>query len=227
MKKVIVLFGLLIISHFTSICQINEDRKLPPFDKLNVSSEVKVFMTKGNEEKVKIVATNISLSDIETSVNGKTLQIELSRGIHIDANVELYLTFKEIRDIKVGASGSISIQSPLVGDKVVLKASTNGQLESELNLKTVDVKVGEGGVVRLSGKTGSIDAKISTGGIISALELQSDSTYVRVGSAGVAKITAVYLLDAVIRTGGTLTYSGKPKESKIKKGIGATVNLIE
>jgi hypothetical protein len=226
MKKIVVA-GLLIISYLASTGQTTEERSLLSFDKLKVSCEVKVFMTKGSEEKMKIVVNGIELSDVLTTVNGKTLEIELSRGIHMGASVEIFLTYKEIRDINVGASGRVSLQNSINGDKVVLDANTNGEIVAELNLKTVDVKVGQGATVRLSGKTGSIDASINTKGILSALDIESDSTYVRVGSAGIAKVKAIYLLDANVRTGGTLTYTGKPKETKIKTGIGTTVNALE
>ena len=227
MKRMIFLLSLLIGSYINAISQTTEERKLESFDKLKIASDVKVFLTKGTEEKVKIVVTGIDLSDIETTVNGKTLQIELSRGIHKDASIELYVTYKEIRDINVGASGRLSVQNPLDGDKVVLIANTNGEIDTELNLKTVDVKVGQGAVIRLRGKTGSIDAKVTTKGMLSALDIQSDSTYVQVGSAGIAKVTAIYLLDASVGMAATLTYSGTPKQKMIKSGIGATVNAIE
>jgi hypothetical protein len=227
MMKKLIFLGVLMINYLNLFCQTNEERNLSPFDKLKVSSEVNVYLSKGQEEKLKIVALGVELSDIETTVTGKTLQIELTRGIHVDTHVEIYLTYKEIRDISVGSSGKVSVQNTIVGDKVTLDAYTNGELDAELNLKTADIKIGQGAVVRLKGKLGSMDAKVSTGGILSALDIQTDSSYVRVGSAGTAKINAVYLLDAEIRTGGTLTYSGKPKDTKIKTGLGATVNVLE
>lgn len=227
MKKITFLICFLTISQIALFAQSSEDRNLPSFDKLVVSCEVKVFLIKGYEEKAKINVSNISIADVETTVNGKTLTIELSRGIHKDANVEIYLTYKELRDINVGASGSVSVQNPIEGDRIVLNANTNGELQAEINLKAVDIKVGQGAVVRLSGRTGSMDAKVSTKGILSALDLQSDSTYVQVGSGGLAKVNAISLIDANIKTGGTLTYSGTPKDPKIKKGIGATVTVLE
>lgn len=227
MMKKIIFLSALILNCLNLFSQTTEERNLSPFDKLKVSSEVKVYLSKGQEEKLKIVASGIELSDIEITIEGKTLQIELTRGIHVDAHVEIYLTYKEIREITVGSSGRVSVQNTIVGDKVTLNANTNGELDAELNLKTADIKIGQGAVIRLTGKLGSMDAKISTGGILSASDIQTDSSYVRVGSAGTAKINAVYLLDADIRTGGTLTYSGKPKDTKIKTGLGATVNVLE
>lgn len=207
--------------------QSTEERKLQPFDKLDVAGDVKVFLTRSSEEEVKIVAINIEVADIITTIEGKTLKIELSRGIHKDASVEVWVSYKEMRDITVSSSGRLSMQNSLDGDKVVLNANTNGEIDAELNLATVDVTVNNGGTIRLSGKTGSVDAKVSTKGILSALELKSDSTYVQVGTAGIAKVFAANLLDANVKFGATLTYSGSPKQKSIKSGIGATVNEIE
>ncbi len=227
MKKIGILLSFIALSILSVNSQNTEERKVSSFDKLKVSSELKVYLTKGVEEKVKVVASGIDIKDVLTEVIGKTLEIELSRGIFLNANIEVYITYKEIRDINVGASGRVSVQEPLTGDKVILNANTNGELTADLNLRTVDVKVGQGATVRLNGKTGSIDARINTGGILAAIDLQADSIYVRVGSAGTAKVRASYLLDANVRTGGTLTYTGKPINKTISTGIGATINEVE
>jgi hypothetical protein len=227
MKKSLSILSLVLVASLFAFGQKTEERVLNPFDKLKVSSEVKVFLSKGNEDKVKIVASGIDPSEVETTINGKTLQIALKRGIYIEVNVEIFLTYKEIREITVGSSGRVSVQNPLAGDKMVLTANTNGELDAELMLKTADIRVGQGAVIRLKGKIGSIDAKVSTGGILTALDIQSDSTYVRVNSAGTAKVNALFLLDANVRTGGTLTYSGSPKTCTINSGLGASVNVLE
>lgn len=226
MKRIVIITGFILVNYFT-YSQQTEERKLSSFDKVNVLSEVNVYMNKGTEENVKVSAYGIDLAEVETIINGKTLQIQLTRGVQKNAKIDIYVTYKEVRDLSVAAAGKISVQDTLKGDKVVLNAITNGEIDSELNLKTVDINIGQGGVVRLTGKVGSIDAKLSTGGILSAIDLQSDSTYVKVSSTGNAKVTANSLLDADVKTGGNLTYAGKPSQKNIKKGFGTTVTSID
>jgi hypothetical protein len=226
MKKIII-FCLLTVSYLNLLAQTNEERKLSAFDKIVISSDIKVYLTKGTEEKVKVKVSGIDLSEIQTKISGKTLEIDFSRGVHMDAVAELYVTFKEIRNITVGAAGKLSIDSPLVGDKVVFEVNTKGEIDVEIKLNTVDIIASQGGTIRISGTTGSIDAKVSTRGIISATELISDNTYIQVGSAGIAKIYAKNILDANVSLGGTLTYSGHPKDKNIKTSLGATINEIE
>ncbi len=227
MKKVIVIIGFFITSHLSAYSQQSEDRKLSSFDKVSVLSEVNVYMTKGVAESVKINASGIGLNDVQTIVNGKTLQIELSRSFQKGTKVEIYLTYKEVREINVASAGKVSVQDTLVGDKVVLNVITSGELDSELKLKTIDVKVGQSGIIRLKGKVGSMDAKVTTGGILSAFDLLSDSTYVKVSSTGIAKVFVNSLLDADLKTGGNLSYTGKPKQKVIKTGIGTTITSVD
>lgn len=226
MKRILIITGFIIANYF-SYSQQTEERKLTSFDKVNVLSEVNVFMNKGTEEKVKVSVYGIDITDVETIINGKTLQIQLTRGVQKNARIDIYVTYKEIRDLSVAAAGKISVQDTLKGDKVVLNAITNGEIDSELKLNTVDINIGQGGVVRLTGKVGSIDANLTTGGILSAIDLQSDSTYVKASSTGNAKVTANSLIDADIRTGGNLTYAGKPVQKNIKKGFGSSVTSID
>jgi len=226
MKQILIITGFIIANYFSYSQQI-EERKLTSFDKVNVLSDVNVYMNKGKEEKVNVTAYGIDLKDVETIINGKTLQIQLTRGVQKNARIDIYITYKEVRDLSVAAAGKISVQDTLKGDKVVLNAITNGEIDSELKLKTVDINIGQGGVVRLTGKVGSIDAKLSTGGILSAIDLLSDSTYVKVSSTGNAKVTANSLLDADVKTGGNLTYAGKPVQKNIKKGFGSSVTSID
>jgi len=227
MKKVIVIIGFFVTSHLSVYSQQSEDRKLSSFDKVSVLSEVNVYMTKGVSESVKINASGIGLNDVQTIVNGKTLQIELSRSFQKGAKVEIYLTYKEVREINVASAGKVSVQDTLVGDKVVLNVITSGELDSELKLRTIDVKVGQSGIIRLKGKVGSMDAKVTTGGILSAFDLLSDSTYVKVSSTGTAKVFVNSLLDADLKTGGNLSYTGKPKQKVIKTGIGTTITSVD
>lgn len=210
-----------------SFGQSIEERKVSAFDKINVDGNIKVFMKKGAEEKVKLVVSGIDLKNVITNVNGKTLEVVYNNGLYMDASTELYITYKEIREITVGASGKVSLQDTLTGDKVVFTAGSKGEITASLNLRTADVKVGQGASVRLKGKIGSIEVKANTKGIFAANDLQSDSTYVDAGSAGIVKVKAIFLLDANLSTGATLTYSGNPKNKSIKTGLGVTVNEIK
>ena len=203
-----------------------EERKISAFDKLFVSNEMKVYLIKGNEEKLKIAATGIDMSDIHSKINGKTLELEFSRGLFKEANVEVYITYHELREINASSSSKISVQDTIQGDKIIISASSGSEVCVGVHLKTADLKVSQGATIRLSGKISSYEAKVSTGGILAASDLKADSTFLNVNSAGIAKIFSTQLIDASVRTGSTLTITGNPKNKVISKGLGVTINEL-
>jgi hypothetical protein len=223
MKKTFALLSLLIGFAIITLAQTESTRSLPFFDKLKVTNQVSVFLTHGDELSARILSTGISMDDVITEVTGKTLEITLRRGVYKDVTIDVFLTYSQLRDIYVSASGRLSFQDTLIGDKLVVNATTNGEINAIVDLRTLDVSADKGGLARISGKLGAYEARISTGGNLSALELQADSAFVTVSTKGIAKITAKELVEANVRTGATLTLTGSPNQKKIKTGLGATV----
>lgn len=206
-----------------TIAQPTNVRELPFFDKLKVTNQINVILSHGEELSARIEAKGIPLEDVITEVTGKTLEITLKRGVYTDIHVDVFVTYIELRDIYASASGRLSFQDTIKGDKLVANATTNGEINATVDLRTLDVSADKGGLVRLNGNLGSYEARISTAGNLSALELNADSAFVTVSSRAVAKVTAKELIDAHVRSGATLTLTGKPKEKKIKTGLGAKV----
>ena len=224
MKRYVVLILLFSSLAFTVYCQNSEQRELPFFDKLKVTNQIKVYLTHGNENKARIVSSGVQFDDIITEVEAKTLEITFGRGLYKDVSVEVYLTYKELRDIYVSASGRASFQNELSGDKVVFNANTNGAIEATVDLRTSDIVVNKAGSIRLDGNLGTFEAKVSSAGVLTTSNLIADSVYVTVKTKGLAKISAKELLEANVRTGGTLSLTGQPKNKSIKTGFGGIVN---
>ncbi len=220
MKNFLVLF--LIACSITTYSQKVHEKELEHFDKIRITNQVKVFLSPGEKESIRIQATGIDFNDIIAEVTGKTLEIGFKRGVHKDAEVDIYLTYTNLRDIHVSASGRASFQKPLTGEKIVFRAHTSGEIDATVNLTTFDVVASKGGIVHLKGKAQSYEAKISLGATLSALDLEVDTAYLKIGSKGVGKVNATKLVDASVRSGATLTLTGNPKR-KIKTGLGATI----
>lgn len=222
-KAALFLITISAISFISLKAQNIEERKLQPFDKVRITNEIQVYLTKGDVESARIEATGIALDDVITEVKAKTLEITLKRGVYKNVKVDVYLTYTEIRDLYVSSSGRAGVQSVITGDKVVLSATAGGQIDADVDLRTADISVAKGASVRLGGKLGSYEAKIASGAILSAYEVAADSAFVNVNSKGVAKVAANYLLEANVRSGASLTINNTPKEKRIKTGVGASI----
>lgn len=226
MKRIIMLLALCTLCStitFTFSQTSSTLREVPAFDKLRVTSKINVYATRGDVGSVKVVASGIDIDKVVIEVVEKDLNISLSRGIYKDYNVDIYLIYTDLQEVFVNSSGRVSFQDMLVGDKVVLEVGTNSTIDTKVELASLDLIASNGGSIRLEGEVGTYKAKVKTAGILSALDLLADSVFLSVGSKGMAKVMAKELLDAKVRFGGSLIYSGNPKQKKIETGFGTTV----
>lgn len=222
MKRILTItFGILMAG--LSMAQNDEVRELPFFDKIKVSGQVKVFLEKGDREMATIKASDIVVSDITVEVVGKTLEIKLKKDSKKQAKAEVFVKYRELRDVSVAAAAYVSMNDTLKVDKLVLNVITTSEFDSDIIANTIDVKVGQGSSVRLRGSVQNYEASVSTKGILSALELKADSAFVTVGSGAIAKIYAKELIEAKVRAAGNLTYTGNPMQKNIKTSIGSSV----
>lgn len=222
MKRLLTItFGILLSG--LAVAQNVEQRELPFFDKIRVSGEIKVFIEKGDKEMATIKANEILVSDIILEVVGKTLEIKLKKDSKKQAKAEVFVKYRELRDVSVAAAAYVSMNDTLKVDKLVLNVITTSEFDSDIIANTIDVKVGQGSSVRLRGTVQNYEATVNTKGILSALELKADSAFVTVGTGAIAKIYAKEFIEANVRPVGNLTYSGEPKQKNIKTSIGSTV----
>lgn len=201
----------------TAVYTLNE------FDKLRVWGEFKVFLVKGDSLSAKVETQGIPASDIAINVIGKTLEVKLKGKLYDRVSASVYITYNELRDISVSAAASVSFQDTLKAEKVSINVNTSSEFDGALIAQTADITVGQGSTVRLRGSVSSYEVKVNTGGILSAIDLISPQTYVKVNTGATAKVYASTLIDANVSTGGSLTYTGNPEQKKIKTLVGATI----
>jgi hypothetical protein len=222
MKRVISVLCLALVS-ISGFAQQTAVYTLNEFDKLRVWGEFKVFLVKGDSLSAKVETQGIPASDIAINVIGKTLEVKLKGKLYDRVSASVYITYNELRDISVSAAASVSFQDTLKAEKVSINVNTSSEFDGALIAQTADITVGQGSTVRLRGSVSSYEVKVNTGGILSAIDLISPQTYVKVNTGATAKVYASTLIDANVSTGGSLTYTGNPEQKKIKTLVGATI----
>ena len=222
MKRAIFTICIVLVS-FGGFAQQSASYTVNDFDKLKVWGEFKVFLTKGDTLTARVQTQGIPSSDIVIETNNKTLEVKLKGKLYDKVSATVFITYKELREISVSAAAIVSLQDTLKADKLTLTVNTSSEFDGGLVAETADISVGQGATVRLRGKVNSYEANVNTGGILSAIDLISPKTYVKVSSGANAKVYASKLLEANVRTGGNLTYTGSPEQKNIKTFIGASI----
>lgn len=220
-KRLITIVGILLSG--LVLAQNTDVREITPFDKIKVSGEVKVYVEKGDRESVTVKTNEIPTSDIISEIKNKTLEIRLKNNLYKNVKAEVYVTYRELRDIHVSGAAYVSVNDTLMVDKLTLTVKTSSEFDGTLMANTADLRVTQASTARLRGKVNNYEAQASTGGILAALELQSDSTFVKVSSGATAKVYASELLDAKIQTGGSLVHTGGAKQKNVKSFLGSKV----
>ncbi|QKG79879.1 head GIN domain-containing protein [Tenuifilum thalassicum] len=222
MKRLFLISGLL-MAYSLIFAQNTAEYKLNDFTKIRAWGEFKVYLVKGDELKARVVTKGMPASDITINVKGNTLEIMLKGKIYESVNADIYVTYNQINKISLSAASSVSIQDTLKAENLTIDVNTSSELDGAIQAESAEFTVGQGSTLRLRGDVKSFEAKVNTGGILSALDLASEKAYVKVSTGGIAKVKAIKELEAKVRTGGSLTYTGNPELKDIKTFIGAKV----
>lgn len=225
--KTITAFLLLTCAAVTVLYSQNsqDNRTLKPFNKIRVIGNINVYVSTDTCFVAMVETSGIESNQIISEVEDSMLTVMLSKGMHRDYSVDLYLSCGQIVDAYVKSGGRISFQDTLVGTSAVLTAGINATVDASVRLSSVDVVSENGGIVNIRGNAVRVNARVRTGGTLSALQLASDTAHVSVSTKGLAKVNVSKFIDASIRSAATLTLIGNPASKKIQTGVGAT--LIE
>jgi hypothetical protein len=226
-KFIIAAVQIFLLFPIFGLSQEVREIELTPFNKLKVSGKIVVFATQGDKPMAKIVVTGIPLENVIVNSSDNTLEFKLKIGIQKKPVVEVYLTYVNIEEVTVSTFGKVSFQGLVTGDKVVFQTNSGGVIDADVKFNDSNFKVDKGGSILIGGTIGKYKADISFAGNLSALDLKADSVYLNVSTKGIAKVNASKLIEANIKTKGTLTYTGNPNTKNIKSSKGVTVTELE
>jgi len=217
MRKIIIPALVLLISIISLTAQ-----SLPPFERLILTGNLSVLLVEGERENLDI---KNDAEQVEFKVEGRTLNIIAKDLIRYNKTptVKLVVTYTTIREIKAHAGAAVYSDQVLEIDALKLKFTSGAVGEITAYTQTLITSVSEGGTLELSGSTNFHEAKATTGGALVAYDLDCQEVLVRANTGGSAKLLASESIDATAKTGGSISYKGKPKKVREKDGLSGTI----
>ncbi len=222
MKKIALVFTL-----FCSIAFSQETvtKKFGDFNELKVYNGLTVEIQKSNTSKIEISGSQSS-DVIVKNVDG-VLKIRLripDSFIAKDVKVRLFYENLNVLDAN---EGSTIVSKELIKQKhLEVRVQEGAKINLKVSTKHLNVKAVSGGIIKLLGKTRNQIIEATTGGIYKSFNLISEETTVVAASGANVKINTTELLDAKVRSGGTILYKGKPEILKTKKVIGGSIKSV-
>lgn len=227
MKSILVFSGLAFL--FLQSCMIDVfdesiygegpvetiERNIGNFTGIKVSAGIDVYLTQGDNTRVKVVADENLHKVIETEIRGNVLHVYSDINIRRAKSKKVYVTCKEIEELGVSSAGNLTGQNKIVSDFLDISLSSAGDLDIEVEAKRIECSISSSGNARLSGSADELYARLSSAGNLKAYELITKKCKVRVSSAGDAKIHVTEELDASVSSAGNVYYMGDPKIKNI------------
>lgn len=184
------------------------------FTKLEVSSNVKVFLNQSPTQKVSIKAPQNIIDLLKTEVSGNEWDIEFDRCVKTETPIEIYVEVAELSEININGSGDITSSTTFSNDQLELSIDGSGSMQLLLAVKELKSDISGSGDIKLSGNTKLHEIEINGSGDVEAYELRSDETEVEINGSGDVKVNVSYALDVDINGSGDVYYKGEVKDMK-------------
>ena len=170
------------------------------------------YTASGDTEKLKVQVEDGKL---------KVSRVDISDGWKNRAYVTVWYT--DIRSLSASAGAQVAHEGTLNAGDFELSFDTGANGELTLDAQSLDVNVGEGGVLRLEGAARVVEATSTTGGILKARDLIAHRVYVSANTGASATVHATEEIDANASLGGSVSYTGDPAIVKVKESLGGSV----
>jgi hypothetical protein len=226
MKYLITLF--FVLSIYFANAQQSLTREIESFSKIEVFGNVNVELKQNTEESVKIKTNKIDPDKIIVKVSNNTLKISLKSNLFDeDVKVKVYVSYKEITEIRSDASAEIKILNKFEGNYLAATAANGGRIIMKVKLDSVDLKLFQGAHIDISGSCMKQSSYVNTGSVLSASNLECDEVDIRMNTKANAEIVANKRIEAKVNSGSKLSFFGKPIEEILKTTLGGNITKWE
>lgn len=221
MKKVFILFSLIVTSTFNAQ-EVSKD--LTRFNEVKVYDRISAELVPSDRNYIEISGKRSA--EVEVIQKNDELKVrmpltKLLKGEEI--SVRIYFT-QPLEEIEAFEGSLITSEKLIKADDLEITAKEGSQINLEIQVEELDVKVVTGAEIMLKGTViGEMEAEISTGGVLDAKNLKTKRTEVSINAGGEAEVNATDFVKARTKAGGTIHIYGKPAKIDQQTFAGGTI----
>jgi hypothetical protein len=206
---------LLITASFSTLtlkAQETKNISLSNVSGVSVHAGIDLFITQGNSESAKIVASSDFINEVVVENSGGNVKVTWkdNKGSSIWKNksAKVYITYKKLNSISASSGSNLKTENTLKTDALDVKVSSGANLTASISCKDLQVKTSSGANATLNGTTTNMDVKSSSGATLKAFDLTSDYANVTASSGADIKINVAKGLETTSSSGGSIRYKG-------------------
>jgi hypothetical protein len=202
-----------------------EQRPVSGFNAVVLSGAGDLRIEVGSQESLKIEADDNVIPQIRSDVENGRLKIGFERGVSVHSKVPIryWLTVKDIKEVDLSGSGTISTAS-LQADQMEVRLSGSGEINfDKLSGNKLVAHISGSGDISIPGEVDSQEVHIAGSGDYKAEDLHSRTASVSISGSGDSKLWVTDTLSASIAGSGDVEYYGEPKVTKSVAGSGELI----
>ena len=222
LSNTIVLLFALVFNTLAQEPDHTQIRKVGSFDKIKASKGINVTLIEGDKEEVDVHIKNGEITDVITEVKNRKLTVKMKTKIYKDVHVQVYVTYKHLREIEAGSGATIDAENTIYAESLKLRAGTEANLLLDVDVNNLEVD-GSACKIELEGKTKFQEVSIGTGGKYLAYNLESNETYAKATLGSSVEVTANDRISGTAGSGGVIYYMGDPNKVEKKENTGGKV----
>jgi len=197
-------------------------RKVGSFDKVKASKGINVTLIEGDKEEVDVHIKNAEVTDVITTVKNRKLTVKMKTKIYKDMAVQVYVTYKRLREIEAGSGATIDAENTIYAESLKLHAGTESNLLLDVDVNNLEVS-GSTCKIEIEGKTKYQEVNIGTGGKYHGFNLESTETYAKSTLGSIVEVSAEERLSGTAGSGGVVYYRGEPNKIEKSENTGGKV----
>ena len=193
-------------------------RNVGEYDKISVSGAFNVSLIHGKEGEINIKIEDNLLEYLITEVKGDKLILKWKKNVNISTKKGVYIVvpFTDIDSVSLLGSGEIISTDKITTTNFKTYLSGSGDINLDVNTKTVKVTVTGSGDVNLSGKTNSINIDVTGSGDVNSYTLKAETANAKVTGSGDIMVFVSDNLTARVTGSGDIIYAGNPNHQNFK-----------
>lgn len=219
---------------FLSISAVNilaqSTREISNFDRISVSSSVKVELIKADAPKLEYKMTSGSDEKLITEVKNNRLIIKIKNGMfnrnnNTKANVKVYYT--SLSGIELSAGSAVKSSGTIKSDKLIVDASSGARADLDVEAAAVGVEASSGSKVSIDGSAEKGKFEVSSGANINASNLICEKVKAEASSGGQIRAHVDKELTAEASSGGTIRYKGSVEYTNTDSGWSGQISRMK
>jgi hypothetical protein len=189
-----------------------QELDLDKIREISLASGVEVHIEQADYQKAIFEGPANYLEVLNQNVADEKWNIKFDRCLKSAETVKITLSLVELEAVKVNGSGKVIGNNIFLGDDLDLEIAGSGNIDLELDYKSLENEINGSGNIQLSGRVKSQEIEINGSGDVMALQLMSDNTEVEINGSGDVEVATSYSLKVEVNGSGDVKYVGSPKE---------------